>query len=272
MPRSFISVVVLFCLFFAMAEGRNPYVDDGVWEAVQPYLIPGDHKVKAKLDHIFHASRVTASRDSVRRAGFIFTEKQGAHGVTAFHPELPGYVVKIMTDDNPIEDEWISFLQRINGAQVIQNAINEYGYKKYFKVPKKWIYPLPAEPRPFEGSYPRNFVLIVEDMKILPWLENRQAWKANKDKKILEALYRVLKKCGLTDSLRPHNVPFSRDGRIAFVDTAHYNQWPVNYHQLLEYMSSSLWPFWKELTGIKKAKTYKIGDIKNDKKTTKSTC
>lgn len=231
---------------------KSPYVSDEAWAAVQPYLLPENNPLKGKLDQIFRGSRATASRQALVNAGFTYTQKQGSHVITAKHSKLSGVVIKLLTDDNPNPDEWKGWVQRVKGAQLIQQGINEFKSSRYFKVPKKWIYPLPPEPSP-SGVYRRNFILIAEDMKLLPYEDNKMQWRCSKDKKRLEALYKLQQKYGLNDSVRIANIPMCRDGRVAFVDTEVYYWFPVDYHPLLEYISTSLWDYWKQLTGLKKS-------------------
>lgn len=243
---------LLFCSCWAYT--RNPYITDEAWEQVTPYLLPEKHRLRKKLDQIFSASRVTASQEAMLAAGFLFTEKQGGHVTVAVHPELPGIVVKMYTDDNATTDEWKYWVKRIKGMLLIKKGISDLGYKSYFTVPQKWIYPLPAEPSPPEEyiAYRKNFVLIAEDMNLLPWTENKLKWRYDTDKKRLYALYQMQKTYGLNDSMRIHNIPWSSNGKIVFVDTETYMRFPVNYHPLLEFLCTALKPYWREITGLKK--------------------
>lgn len=237
-----------------MAQVRNPQVDPSIWNEVTPYLLPENSSLKKKLDLIFGASRVTASKEAMQNAGFIFVERMGQHVYVATHPDLPKVVVKIYTDDDPTPDEWQNWVNRIKGMLLIKQGIVDLGYKKYFTVPQKWIYQLPPTPLPLAntGGCPRNFILIAEDMNIMSWEDNKLKWRHKTDKKKLFALYQMLKTYGLRDSARIGNVPWSYKGKIVFVDTEFYNAFPVNYQPLLEHISTSLRPYWKEITGLDK--------------------
>lgn len=71
------------------------------------------------------------------------------------------------------------------------------------------------------------------------------AWNNLQEKELLSALYDVLEITGLKDCAKPANIPFSQDGRIAFVDTQSWKEWPVDYNKLTDYLSPDLQVYWK---------------------------
>lgn len=238
---------------------QSPSVEDDVWEKVKPYLFPEDHPLKQVLDRIFSSTRVTATVDTLRDAGFVFTERQGLHVITTRHPDLPGLIIKLYTDFQYVENDWQyvekdweHWLKRITGANILRKAIPRLGYSDMFKVPKKWIYPLPYEPSPPDspGYYRKNFILIAKDMDIVSVVKNRKKWREDIKRSHLKALYILIKKYGLDDSIRPNNVPWSRDGKLAFVDTEVHHRFPVNFHPMLEYLNTDNRKYWRELTGL----------------------
>jgi hypothetical protein len=116
--------------------------------------------------------------------------------------------------------DWAKFKLRIRGARAIQVAINSHGYANLLKTPKKWIYPLPVEPAPAAGSFRQNFILVYEDMNAISVSKNKAKWKsAAMTRKLFKAIYEVVKEVGLIDCVYAFNMPFSTDGRVAFVDT-----------------------------------------------------
>jgi len=244
-----------YVIGLADAKGyeRNPFVEDAVWNRVSPYFLPEDHPTKSVLDHIFSQARVSLSVKSMRKAGFTNVKPQGnTNVIVAFHPDLPGYVIKMYLDaqryyhDEPEYDNWVS---RIEGAYAIKREIEENDLGHLFKVPIKWIYPLPAEPTLPREYLRKNFVLIEDDMEIFTNKANAQKWKGKEiTEELLGALYCLVKVVGISDGVKPSNIPFSQDGRIAFVDTQLYHQWPVKYHQLTPFLSPDMQRYWKRLT------------------------
>ncbi len=237
---------------FSTIEGiypRNPYVDEALWNDLEPYFLPEDMPVKAKLDKIFTASRVTQNLPALKVAGFKIPRlRKFAKVIVAKHPKVKGYVLKLFTDDNYLDNEWFDWKRRILGAHYIQETIDRLGYQHLFKVPKKWIYPLPTEPGPTPGSIRKNFILVVEDMRIFSSSRNLSWWKSvAMTEELMDSIYIVFQECGLADSVYPDNLCFSRDRKMAFVDTQHFTVWPVPFFKLLPYFSSKKQQYWQSL-------------------------
>jgi hypothetical protein len=247
--------VVLFGGEVDVADYAKPLTaTDEAWEAVQPYLFLKDKGVKRVLDELFGKERITSDRESLMAKGFVFTPIQGLHVVVAAHKKLKGYLVKVIVDKyefnrEGLEEDWVEWIKRIEGEKVVRKGIATLGYKDLFKVPRQWIYPLPNEPKPIEepGYEPKSFILIVEDMKLEDKKKNAKHYR-QMEKWEMEAIYLITTECGMADCCNRNNLPLCKDGRLAFVDTEIYNRWPVDYHQMLQYLSDRGKEYWKKLT------------------------
>lgn len=223
------------------------HVSQEVWDKVSPYFLPENHPIKAQLDRIFSAFRVTEHSQNVARADFDNNKPgQFSHTTVTTHPKLKGYLIKLYTDDQAIVD-WQKWLRRIEGAQIIRDAVAAHGYKKYFKVPQKWIYPLPPEPAPINEKDRKNFILVAEDMQILKNGKNSKSWKNDMTPDRLDAFWTIVHGYGLSDSVYNFNVPFAKDGKQAFIDTEYYYRWPVPVDRTLRYLSTSMQKYWLKL-------------------------
>lgn len=229
----------------------SPFVAPALWNEVEPYLLPSNHPIKPSLDKIFHRSRATGSLRAMRRADFTLDPPRTADRlIAAKHPKLKGYLIKTFTDaQTMVTDEGYLWIQRIKGARLIQESLDRHGFNSLMKVPKKWIYPLPQDPAPEGETYRRNFVLVVEDMKILHSSKNERAYLHDISKDKLKALYAVLTENVLIDSIYIDNIPFCRDGRIAFIDTEHYltSIKPLRLHRLASRLSPAMQSYWLSL-------------------------
>lgn len=244
----FILGMQLLCIGLRAYE-PNPFVSERDWERLVPYLLPNDHPIKPKLDRIFRSGkRVTLSSQTLDEADFDTPQRRPySQVVVSKHPKLKGYVIKLYTEDTPFNDAY-ELTRRAVGAEYVRNAVNRLGYQHLFKVPKKWLYPLPLDPPPPPGYYRKNFVLVVEDMHIYAKEKNHFFWKSIAvTPDVLQALYNVMQAEGLNDSMHVSNVPFTKDGKIAFVDTAIYHDWPVRLHILLRYIAPSMHGYWQDL-------------------------
>ncbi|WP_059358920.1 hypothetical protein [Parachlamydia acanthamoebae] len=227
---------------------KPPHISDQVWQTVSPYLLPENHPLRGSLDRIFSKSRALADTRSLKKAGFYWTKKGSYSPIyPTRHKKIKGYFIKIMTDAQENED-WKNWVHRIQGAQDTQKAINEFGCQSLLKVPKKYIYPLPTYPSPGPGCKKRkNFVLLSEDMKLVERDKNKQLFRKKMTKAHLNAIYKVVTKVGLKDSLYYNNIPWAKDGRLAFVDTEHHHVWPVFYKRFFKLLSPEMLAHWKAL-------------------------
>lgn len=228
---------------------KSPEVSQEVWDCVSPYFLPTNHPAKAKLDRIFSHSRVTANRKSLKQAGFKHTKAgKWSHTVVTRHPKLKGYLIKLYTDDQEGVLDWAHWRSRVIGALETKKAIDKFGYHSLFKVPKKWIYPIPDWPSK-AGSERRHFILIVEDVNIVSQYNNLRLWRSTlMTQEKAKAIYTILQEVGLSDTIFAFNLPFTRKGKLAFIDTEFYHQWPVHYNRLSQYFSSDMRKYWIQLT------------------------
>lgn len=228
---------------------RNPYVSEELWNALSPYFLPENSPEKAALDSIFTKRRVLSSIKSMYKSGFNLITNHNDKIIVARHPYLKGYLIKAYTDDMPYPD-WYWWKKRIDGINAIQTKIVESGYQGIMKTPRKWIYPLPAEPSPKVPTPDRkNFILVVEEMDILDYKKNKKAYKNQMTPQILDAFYIVLSDLRLIDSVYSDNTPFCKDGRLAFVDSEHSldTTRPVPLSNVAQYLSPEMYSYWEQL-------------------------
>lgn len=246
----------VICVGVSSVEARNK-LSNRVYERVEPYQLPVDHPIKAKLEDIFSRSRAIVNEQTLIDAGFINPKaRKWTHVVVTSHPELPGYIIKTYLDSQRYFKqikEYEHWIARIEGARAIQNMLDNKGWNAFFKVPKKWIYTLPKEPAAPQGLQIKHFILVEEDMQILNKTDNIKAWKGDGiTKEKLQMLYQIIEELGLNDCPKISNAPLSQDGRIAFIDTESSQEWPIHYERLTDNLAESLQEYWKELTGAPK--------------------
>lgn len=233
---------------------RPSHVDKETWNEVKPHFLPYDHPIRKSLDGIFHQKkRALLSKKSMKKAGFTNSEpEKTTRIIVTRHSSIPGYIIKTHLDSQkarknlPEQHYW---LLRIEGVKRIKELIAQNGWEETFKVPKKWIYPLPAHPAPPPAFQRINFILVEEDMNLLDTKENKKMWASSVvDKSLLEKLFTITETLGLNDCAKPDNAPFAYDGKIAFIDTQSFDEWPVLYKKLTPFLSSEMRTYWKSLT------------------------
>ncbi len=216
----------------------NPHVPIELWMELKPYFLPSSHPIKKKLDQIFQ-TRVTLSKQTFVQAGFSITRRnRPINAIVSGHKALKNHLVKVYLDSQFSLPEWEMWLRRIKGIEVIQACLKKHGFTQ-FALPRKWIYPLPAEPSPPQDApcNRKNFILVVEDMHILNHKDNEQAYKQKMNGHLLKALYTILLECQLTDCVYIGNMPFTEYGQIAFIDTELYFNGRPNFEKFKKYLS-----------------------------------
>jgi len=210
-------------------------------EDFSSFTLPDGHPAKKALDRIF-TERLSKTSESLKKAGFTSPEPRKYSGtVVSSHPQLPGYLIKLYTDDQEVADAEEKLMKRLLGSLRVREAITQLHYETLFKAPQKWLYPLPGEQRP-------RFILVVEDMELLSYSQNLKIWRDPRfPKGTLFALYTLLQEAGLKDSVYAFNLPYAKDGRIAITDTLYTDQWPVPFDCLLQFLSPENRIFWKKI-------------------------
>lgn len=238
----------ILCLAFFGVPATE--VAEDARSIVAPYLLPEGHPVISKLDRIFAKKRPIHDLRTLRAAGFKFYEREKWDQIiVAKHPKLKGYLLKLYTDSQIGVPDWPMWIQRIEGARLIQHIIDQHGYQHLFKTPQKWIYPIPVGSNAAPDTDEKHFILVVEDMHLLDSFTIRGLWATQEymSEERLAALHTILREGGLIDSVFVDNVPITEDTRMAFIDTEHYNKGPVDFMRLLRFLHPARQSLWRKL-------------------------
>jgi len=227
---------------------RDPHIEESFWDSIVDDLLPEDSEEKKILDQIFSKRRVLDSRKSMQKSGFIVLSAPERPVIIATHEKLKGYIIKAYLDSYSI-DAGMKFKRRIDGARLIQRSIEAHGYEDLMKTPGKWLYALPVDSKSTDDAPRHYFIILCEKLDILNDEKNEIAYKKQMNKPLLEALFTILTENVLIDSTYIDNVPFCKDGRLAFIDTEHFNvtDRPLKLHHLQSKLSSKLQTYWMEL-------------------------
>jgi len=236
-------------LLFTFLEAKHP--PDKTQEVVAPFLMDPQHPIRPILDKIFSYPDAILNLKTMEEAGFVRAKpRKFTQLIVTKHPEIPGYLFKLYLDaqsyhsEKPEHDYWIL---RIQGAEKIRQEIENNGLEGFFKVPHKWIYALP-KPCRIEGYQTKYYVLVEEDMEIFDEEVNKNLWRSEQVTSVhLDHLYSIVRKLGLKDCLKPDNIPFSIDGRIAFIDTQTFGEEHIKFKKLNRFLSKSNQAYWKTL-------------------------
>lgn len=235
---------LLSCILFSSLRAEcPPHLSSDAWEILQPYLLPENHAAKKVLDQLFSSEKILNHAETLKKAKFKQVGQGHSKVKVLKHKKLKGYLIKAYTDDQAEVREWEIWMKRIGGAIATRQAIEMHQLSHFFTVPKKWIYQVKRN-----GVSPeeKNFVLLVEDMQIYGARSNFILWNGSSfiTKEKLQALHLITQEAGLSDSLFIDNIPFTKEEKIAFVDTEYFHKWPLNEARLTSYLSKKMQKHW----------------------------
>lgn len=228
---------------------RGKSVPVEIWQTVRPYFLPASHPLRSKLDKLFK-TRITLNHHTLKAAGFLTPHpRQFSHSIVSMNKNIKGFVFKFFSDDQPKIDDARQLMKRILGAKAINKSLKRLGWGKHFIVPKKWIYPLPENPAPPQGSFRKNFILIAEEINVYHNEANRVQWRTKVTPLLLRGVYSIVTDVGLYDSLIPSNIPFARSQKekMVFLDTEHFGGNQIPYKRISPYLSAEMEQVWNAL-------------------------
>lgn len=213
-----------------------------------PYLLPQEHSLRPILDKIFSKTNVIANDQTFQKAGFKTLFQKGASYIrVATHPLVKGYIFKLYLDseqryrhlDQYTAQDWL--IRRCIGASQIKELIKKHNIKN-FVAPDKWLYEIPADPSRKEQ---RTFVLLATYLPITSSKESSKAWKAKITKDHLDELYIFIKE-GRGSGALALNVPYTRQGTFAFIDTE-YPDRELMHKPIERHFSKNMQKYWIDL-------------------------
>lgn len=237
--KIFMQTLYYLCilLIFLTSEWSNA-------EETSNYFLPKEFIVHKKLKKIFERCKSSDfNSTTMTLLGFKLLPKKNKRKIfVGFHNEIKGYAVKFFNNPHGKISEIDLFIKRIQGAELIRSYIEKNLLMDYFKVPKKWIWKIP-------NIKQMRYLLLVEDMDLLSSHANIKKWKKeNFENTFLLNLYYIIKDVGLLDSLYIDNIPFSKDGKIAFIDTEHYSHKKIQFNILSYYLSEESKYKWEKIS------------------------
>lgn len=222
-------VIVIFC--FCSSIQAKELVDE-----IACYTMQERHPLYAIANRLFASSKTLESLKSFKEAGFKVLEIRPSTLVLAKHPGLPGFLIKVYLHSSvrTEEEKWTNLINRCRGAENIRRLIQREKLR-YFTVPDKWLY-ITEEGDP---------VLIVTYMDIVSKEESKYVWKNSITKEHLKELYTIISH-GYASTLLPHNIPYTRSGVFACIDTEVPQRVP-RYSHAKAHLSSKMGQYWDKL-------------------------
>ena len=168
------------------------------------------------LDKLFHRSSMFDSIRDWRKAGFEILRESEDKILVASHRDAEGYLFKKYGSDNSrsYNEQLKKYQNRIAGARILREHLEANRIDRIL-VPRKWLCTLPDRFDVRRGK--PSYIVVVERYDILDYDRSKRRYREI-DKDLLRDLCTILFKFrGLDFTAR--NVPFTRDHKIAYIDT-----------------------------------------------------
>ena len=165
---------------------------------------------------LFVDPRMFDSRAAWTAAGFaVVAPGKVTECMAASHPSAPGYLFKKYANDVPRKKQNENYEARIEGAAKLARFIKKKGLR-HVVVPQKSLRDLPR------AFGPSSRLLVVERLDVLGPDESVLRYRDIAEPVLREILTVFAKFEGLDSNAK--NIPFLRDGRVAFVDLENWER------------------------------------------------
>ena len=152
-----------------------------------------------------------------RKGGFEILRESEEKIIVASHEDARGYLFKKYSSSNSrwsYDEQLEKYQNRIEGARLLREHL-EANQIDRIVVPRKWLCTLPDRFNVRRGK--PSYIVVVERYDILDRDRSKRRYRKI-DEDLLRDLSTILFKFRGLD-FTPRNVPFTRDHKIAYIDT-----------------------------------------------------
>jgi hypothetical protein len=204
------------------------------------------------LGPLFRDPEMFDTADAWHDAGFEILRESQNKICVASHPSVARFLFKKYVNAGKreaLDDQLENYTRRVEGARRL-SALIDAQHLQHVVVPGKWLRDLPDR---FSVRGHPSHILIVDRLDLLDSDESEDHYGRIDEAALRELCVALHAFRGLDSTAK--NVPFTRDGKIAFIDTEHWNrhsdskrsqQRPILKY-LREHLSSDRWAFAKKL-------------------------
>jgi hypothetical protein len=194
--------------------------------------MPFDDPVSLDLKALFRDPEMFDSRSSWSAAGFqVINRSSSGKIMVARHPSVHGLLFKKYTSDVSQKDQIANYERRVEGADRLRSFIGKHGFSRLV-VPRKWIVDLP---HPLSRRGPAH-VLVVEQLDLIGDEQTKEAYQTINPAVLTDLCVVLFHFRGMDSNAK--NLPFTSDGRIALIDTEHWDRGSSKsyLHRIGEYL------------------------------------
>ena len=184
---------------------------------------------------LFRDAGMFESRRAWSAAGFhVIDRANNGKIMVAQHPSVQGLLFKKYTSDVSLDDQTKNYKRRVEGSHRLRAFVDDRRLT-HVTVPRKWLFDLPREFSRRETSR----VLVVEQLDLVSDEQSKGFYQRIDPAVLVELCTVVFHFRGMDSNTK--NIPFVSDGRLAFIDTEHWDRSSSKsyLHHVGEYLSTA---------------------------------
>lgn len=163
----------------------------------------------AQLADLFTDPRTFTSFNRFSLAGFSLVPHAAHKIMTGRHRRAKGYVFKKYDDSLSDRKQLKNYMRRIEGARLLRSFIAERAFE-HVVAPRKWLYELP-------DRFSHRYLVVADKLDLLADDYTLRKYRRISEEQTRELATVLFYFRGLNSWTK--NLPFTDDGRIAFIDT-----------------------------------------------------
>lgn len=165
------------------------------------------------LAELFTDPKMFGSFDRFGAAGFHLVDHAENKIMSGSHKRLRGYLVKKYNNDKAGKDQLRNYMHRVEGSRLLRTFIAEHNFTRVV-APQKFLYELPS-------SFPERYLVIAEKLDLVSRSATEKAYGRIDRPQVRELATILYYFRGLNSTAA--NLPFTEDGKIAFIDTERWH-------------------------------------------------
>lgn len=166
------------------------------------------------LEDLLTDPEMFSSLDTFRAAGFHLVDHAETKIMTGSHRRLRGYLIKKYSNARSGEKQVRNYMHRIEGARLLRSFIAEHGFQ-HVVAPQKFLYELAP-------AFPERYLVIAEELDLVSRDDTERAYENLDEEQAGELAVILYYFRGLNSTAA--NLPFTEDGKIAFIDTERWHR------------------------------------------------
>lgn len=180
--------------------------------------------IASLMRELFDDPKMFRSYSRFERAGFSLVDHAPHKIMTGSHKRARGYLFKKYDDDKPGEKQLRNYMHRVEGSRLLRAFIAERGFT-HVVAPRKWLYELPP-------AFPERYLVVAEKLDLVSRVATDRAYARISKEQIRELATVLYYFRGLNSTAA--NLPYTKDARIAFVDTERWHHDKEYLHRVGE--------------------------------------